>query len=158
MDNPVSDKSRIEREVTYLMGNEVPLCSPQSRIEEQLAWLIEHGAVVTRGYYHNGSFYKDAEHTEPITPSEGAFYYDRTGKNVYYYNGTAFVSFGGGGASTWGGITDKPFESVGDNLKVINGSLKVDVATDVQEDNTRPITSAAVYTEVGNINALLALI
>jgi hypothetical protein len=31
-------------------------------------------------------------------------------------------------------------------------------ATAVEADNTRPITSAAVYTEVGNINALLATI
>lgn len=27
-----------------------------------------------------------------------------------------------------------------------------------EEDNTRPITAAAVYTEIGNINALLATI
>lgn len=31
-------------------------------------------------------------------------------------------------------------------------------ATSVEQDNTRPITAAAVYTEVGNINALLATI
>ena len=31
-------------------------------------------------------------------------------------------------------------------------------ASEVEEDNTRPITSAAVYKEVGNINALLATI
>ena len=31
-------------------------------------------------------------------------------------------------------------------------------ANAVEEDNTKPITSAAVYTEVGNINALLATI
>lgn len=31
-------------------------------------------------------------------------------------------------------------------------------ANAVEEDNTRPITAAAVYTEVGNINALLAAI
>ena len=31
-------------------------------------------------------------------------------------------------------------------------------ASRAEEDNTRPITSAAVYTEIGNINALLATI
>lgn len=31
-------------------------------------------------------------------------------------------------------------------------------ASSVEEDNTRPITAAAVYTEIGNINALLAII
>ena len=31
-------------------------------------------------------------------------------------------------------------------------------ATSAEQDNTRPITSGAVYTEIGNINALLATI
>lgn len=31
-------------------------------------------------------------------------------------------------------------------------------ASRAEQDNTRPITSAAVYTEIGNINALLATI
>jgi len=31
-------------------------------------------------------------------------------------------------------------------------------ANSAEQDNTRPITSAAVYTEIGNINALLATI
>lgn len=31
-------------------------------------------------------------------------------------------------------------------------------ANEVEQDNTRPITAAAVYTTVGNINALLATI
>lgn len=39
-----------------------------------------------------------------------------------------------------------------------DGVSWVTPASDVEEDNTRPITSAAVYTEIGNINALLATI
>jgi len=31
-------------------------------------------------------------------------------------------------------------------------------ASSAEEDNTKPITAAAVYTEIGNINALLATI
>lgn len=31
-------------------------------------------------------------------------------------------------------------------------------ANNAEQDNTRPITAAAVYTEIGNINALLATI
>ena len=34
--------------------------------------------------------------------------------------------------------------------------LSVDTAGAVEEDNTRPVTSAAVYTELGNVEALLA--
>ena len=48
---------------------------------------------------------------------------------------------------------------VGENLKInAAGVLSVDTAAAVEQDNTRPITSAAVYTEVGNINALLETI
>lgn len=48
---------------------------------------------------------------------------------------------------------------VGSDLQITEeGVLSVWKADSVQEDNTHPITSAAVYTEVGNINALLETI
>ena len=56
----------------------------------------------------------------------------------------------GGGAG--GGV---PYQ-IGDGLKVVENVLMVDTADKVEEDNTRPVTSAAVYVEVGNIEALLA--
>lgn len=43
-------------------------------------------------------------------------------------------------------------------LTLVDGILSVNTADDVEKDNTLPVTSAAVYTEVGNINALLATI
>lgn len=39
-----------------------------------------------------------------------------------------------------------------------NGVSWITPASKSEEDNTRPITAAAVYTEIGNINALLATI
>lgn len=45
---------------------------------------------------------------------------------------------------------------IGNGLKVVEGKLTVDTADAVEQDNTRPVTSAAVYTEVGNIEVLLA--
>lgn len=55
--------------------------------------------------------------------------------------------------STLGGVI------VGSDLLVTEaGVLSVDKAENVEGDNTRPITAAAVYAEVGNINALLATI
>lgn len=50
--------------------------------------------------------------------------------------------------------------NIGSGLKLDRdtNTLSVDVATEVLEDNTLPITSAAVYTEVGNINVLLQTI
>ena len=47
---------------------------------------------------------------------------------------------------------------IGDGLKLEGRTLSVDTATEVQQDNTKPITSAAVYTTVGNIEALLETI
>ena len=48
---------------------------------------------------------------------------------------------------------------VGEDLQITQeGVLSVTKATSVEEDNTHPITAAAVYMEVGNINALLATI
>lgn len=39
-----------------------------------------------------------------------------------------------------------------------NNTLYVDTAKGAEKDNTRPITAAAVYTEIGNINVLLEMI
>ena len=48
---------------------------------------------------------------------------------------------------------------VGDNLLIEeNGRLSVDTATASEEDNTKPITAGAVYSEIGNINVLLSTI
>ena len=70
------------------------------------------------------------------------------------------ISQGGGGgagyvlppatANRLGGII------VGEDLQItVEGILSIIKANAVEADNTRPITAAAVYTEVGNINALL---
>lgn len=58
------------------------------------------------------------------------------------------------GGGSGGGYT------IGDGLKLdaATNTLSVDTAEAVEKDNTKPVTSAAVYTEVGNINALLATI
>ena len=47
---------------------------------------------------------------------------------------------------------------IGNGLKFSGGKLIVDTADNVEQDNTKPVTSAAVYTEIGNIEALLAAI
>jgi hypothetical protein len=48
---------------------------------------------------------------------------------------------------------------LGNGLKIDENSvLSVDVATEAEADNTKPITSAAVNTLVGNIDALLSTI
>ena len=48
---------------------------------------------------------------------------------------------------------------IGENLKITAaGVLSVDTATEVEQDNTKPITSAAVHTEIGNIDVILKTI
>lgn len=48
---------------------------------------------------------------------------------------------------------------VGEDLAVTpSGVLSVIKANAVEQDNTHPITAAAVYTEIGNIDALLRTI
>lgn len=48
---------------------------------------------------------------------------------------------------------------VGEDLEITQqGVLSVTKANAVEQDNTHPITAAAVFTEVGNINALLQTI
>ena len=59
------------------------------------------------------------------------------------------VTGGGGGGESY---------QIGDGLKIVDGKLTVDVVNDVEKDNTKPITSAAVFTTVGNIDALLQTI
>lgn len=64
-----------------------------------------------------------------------------------------FTTGGGGGGG--GGMPYK----IGNGLKITGGdTLEVNTAEDVEQDNTLPITSAAVYTTVGNIEALLSTI
>ena len=57
-------------------------------------------------------------------------------------------SGGGGGYQIGSGL----------KLDAETNTLSVDTAAAVEKDNTKPVTSAAVYTEVGNINAMLATI
>lgn len=56
-----------------------------------------------------------------------------------------------------GGGGGMPYE-LGETLKLVDGVLSVNTAADAEQDNTLPITSAAVYNTVGNIEALLRTI
>lgn len=61
-------------------------------------------------------------------------------------------------AMNWSNILNKPFESIGDGLKVEGTVLKVDTVDEAIADNTKPITSGAVQVIVGNIDTLLSAI
>ena len=44
---------------------------------------------------------------------------------------------------------------IGDGLKLEGRTLSVDTANAVEKDNTKPVTSAAVHVQLGNVEALL---
>ena len=55
-----------------------------------------------------------------------------------------------------GGSSGGTYFEIGDNMELdSNGVLKVKVASKVEADNTLPVSSAAVHTHIGNIEALL---
>lgn len=45
---------------------------------------------------------------------------------------------------------------IGDGLKLKDGVLSVNTVNEVLEDNTQPVTSGAVFMELGNVEVLLA--
>lgn len=63
---------------------------------------------------------------------------------------TKFIASGGG--------TGGSNLIAGENIEIVDNVISVQTAPNVEKDNTKPITSAAVYTEVGNINVLLQTI
>lgn len=71
-------------------------------------------------------------------------------------NGNWWVGDIDTGVSASGGASYK----IGEGLKLdLNtNTLSVDTATEVEADNTKPITAAAVHETVGNIEALLGTI
>lgn len=57
-------------------------------------------------------------------------------------------------------LEENPVETfeTDETLTLSNGMLSVNTAKKVEQDNTLPVTSAAVFTEVGNIEAILKAI
>lgn len=114
-------------------------------------------------YYKN--IYLERDRNDPITwQTEHSCVYDIPNKKLYITvqeNGVSHeFSFGKAQTeivpatkTTLGGVM------VGDNLLIDEeGRLSVDTADAVEADNTKPITSAAVHVEVGNINEVLKVI
>ena len=80
---------------------------------------------------------------------EGEMIFVMSDGTEYNLGGIPAQSVGVASSTTLGAI------KVGENLKINNGVLSVDTVNDIVQDNTKPVTSGAVYTEVGNIEVLL---
>ena len=85
----------------------------------------------------------------PATLAEGITAHNRLGQPIV---GTAQSGHGG---LPEGGL---PGDILTKSSEADYAVEWVTPANSVEQDNTRPITAAAVYTEVGNINVLLSLI
>ena len=46
---------------------------------------------VIEGYYYNGAFYSDAQHTTEITPETGKIYVDLSSEKTYRWSGSVYV-------------------------------------------------------------------
>lgn len=100
--------------------------------------------------------------TYPVGPVSGRLQADGTLRGRLSGGGTlsgglstavAAIGLEPATTTTLGGII------VGQDLLITEeGVLSVDKANIVEQDNTKPITAAAVYTEVGNIDVLLQTI
>ena len=81
----------------------------------------------------------------PIPGTDGFWQLWSTEDSAYHPSQLPLPEAGGAGYAIGSGLI----------LDEDTNTLSVDTATTVEEDNTRPITSAAVYQTVGNINSLL---
>lgn len=111
-----------------------------------------------------GSTLNAAETTSGSVNGEGSLTSDVTGAEENSGELSGVGSLQGQTHIPQSGITSIPIATketlgcviVGENLSITeNGKLSVNTADDVEADNTLPITAAAVYTEIGNIDILL---
>jgi hypothetical protein len=103
----------------------------------------------------------DTENKYAHIVGNGKSYTERSNAHTLDWGGTAWfageVKVGGTGQDDPNAKTLTPF-TTDDTLSLKDGVLSVNVADKAEEDNTRPISSAAVATTVGNIEILLKTI
>lgn len=120
--------------LTYCVHNSIkdwydePIIPPDNPLVEQLIRMVNNIPTLP-----------------PVTTADN-------GKVARVVDGEWKAAQGGGGG---GGIDFTTDETL---ILDENNVLKVNTTSTVAEDNTLPITAAGVYTQVGNINALLATI
>ena len=89
---------------------------------------------IVKGYYFEGNFYKDMNHTQLISGAIQKLYIDLTERVLYFYDGEQYVSTSG---KSYGPATEleagvaKLYQSVGDN---IDGSMSQKAITDELDD------------------------
>lgn len=101
---------------------------------------------------NNQSVPVNNSHTINVTHLDGTFNYEEL-ENKPTINGVELS-----GDKTTEDLKIQSTLIAGNNIEIVDNVISVQTAPNVEQDNTKPITSAAVYTEVGNINVLLQTI
>ena len=123
---------------------------------ESVDTVLDNVGKLVVGYYYNGSFYSDEEHTTLITPATNIVYADLTtgvGVNtqIYFYNGSSYVAY----YSTTLNILINGF---GDLIEQMSGKEdtdnKVSTLSSSSTDTQYP-SAKCVYDLVGNLETIL---
>lgn len=126
MFEPVPQKplSRVENYLAALALLYAPCVPPQplSRVEAYLNYMLEEGlAFQKNGYFYNGKFYEDEEHTIEMEPNTSTIYFDNPTGRIYRWNGTDYIAVSGGSMvagrflSGWNCVTGLPITNPQDN-------------------------------------------
>lgn len=104
------------------------------------------GEIIIKGYYYNGMFYKDINHTIEVVGSETKIYINLSNSELYYFDGSNYQSIYSEGtlpnaSSTTPGIM-KLYDTIGENTdgtmtqKAITDELddKVEISLNLEEE------------------------
>lgn len=139
----------VKVEATGYKPGETP-SDPTPDVYQQLTSMVQEAIDTAQSVRNDADAGKfDGAPGEPgKTPERGVDYWTEEDKQEIVDEVLKQVPSGGGGGDY----------VIGDGLKLEGVVLSVDTATSVEEDNTKPITSAAVFQTVGNIEILLGTI
>ena len=137
-------------------GADADLPTDLQTMAESIDNVLDSVGKLVVGYYYNGSFYSDEEHTTLITPATNIVYADLTtgvGVNtqIYFYNGSSYVAY----YSTTLNILINGF---GDLIEQMSGKEdtdnKVSTLSSSSTDTQYP-SAKCVYDLVGNLETIL---
>lgn len=114
----------------------------------------ETAAVEAEGYAARAKTAVDSIKDVEVSTAEAKAYAERAEAAADRAEEAADRAEAAGGGSGGGGVAFTTDET----LSLKNGVLKVNTADAPEEDNTLPITAAAVHTSIGNIDVLLQTI
>lgn len=126
------------------VANGIAPLDASSLVDEQ--YLPSYVDDVIEGYYYEGDFYSDAEHTTPIIGETGKIYIDLTESKSYRWSGSIFVEITSGGRTY----------TAGNGIDISSGDVISVDTDDIQEKlvsgtNVKTINNTSILGS-GNIS------